>query len=235
MKIENSVALVTGANRGIGLAFAQALLARGARKVYATARDPSSITMPGVEVIQLDVTKPADIRAAAQRASDVTLLVNNAGIAQPGGFLAPDSDDLTRRIFETNVYGVLNMSKAFAPVLKANGGGALLNVLSVASWINDGALAAYSASKSAAWSLTNALRFELASQQTQVLGLHMAYVDTDLTRGFDVPKTSPEDIVRRALDGLEAGADQVLADALTQQIHQGLAAPRPFYLPQIQA
>jgi NAD(P)-dependent dehydrogenase (short-subunit alcohol dehydrogenase family) len=235
MKIENSVALVTGANRGIGLAFAKALLARGARKVYATARDPSSVTLPGVEVIQLDVTKPADIRAAVQLASDVTLLVNNAGIAQPGGFLAPDSDDLTRRIFETNVYGVLNMSKAFAPVLKAHGGGALLNVLSVASWVNDGALAAYSASKSAAWSITNALRFELASQQTQVLGLHMAYVDTDLTRGFDVPKTSSEDIVRRALDGLKAGADEVLADALTQQIHQGLAAPRPFYLPQIQA
>ncbi|MDZ7919185.1 SDR family oxidoreductase [Rhodoferax sp.] len=230
MKIENSVALVTGANRGIGLAFAQALLARGARKVYATARDPSSITLPGVEVIQLDVTKPTDIRAAAQLASDVTLLVNNAGIAQPGGFLAPDSDDLTRRIFETNVYGVLNMSKAFAPVLKAHGGGALLNVLSVASWVNDGALAAYSASKSAAWSLTNALRHELASQHTQVLGLHMAYVDTDLTRGIDVPKTSPEDIVQRALDGLEAGADEVLADALTQQIHQGLTAPRPFYL-----
>lgn len=232
MKIENSVALVTGANRGIGLAFAQALLARGARKVYATARDPSSVTLPGVEVIPLDVTKPADIRAAAQLASDVTLLVNNAGIAQPGGFLAPDSDDLTRRIFETNVYGVLNMSKAFAPVLKAQGGGALLNVLSVASWVNDGALAAYSASKSAAWSLTNALRFELASQHTQVLGLHMAYVDTDLTRGFDVPKTSPEDIVQRALDGLEAGADEVLADALTQQIYQALTAPRPFYLPQ---
>jgi NAD(P)-dependent dehydrogenase (short-subunit alcohol dehydrogenase family) len=232
MKIENSVALVTGANRGIGLAFAQALLARGARKVYATARDPSTMTLPGVEVIQLDVTKPADIRAAVQLASDVTLLINNAGIAQPGGFMAPDSDDLTRRIFETNVYGVLNMSKAFAPALKANGGGALLNVLSVASWINGGELAAYSASKSAAWSLTNALRHELTSQHTQVLGLHMAYVDTDLTRGFDVPKTSPEDIVRRALDGLEAGADEVLADALTEQVHQGLSAPRPVYLPQ---
>ena len=232
MKIENSIALVTGANRGIGLAFAQALLARGARKVYATARDPASITLPGVEVIQLDVTKPADIRAAAQLASDVTLLVNNAGIAQPGGFMAPDSDDLTRRIFETNVYGVLNMSKTFAPVLKANGGGALLNVLSVASWVNDGALAAYSASKSAAWSLTNALRHELASQQTQVLGLHMAYVDTDLTRGFEVPKSSADAIVQRALDGLEAGADEVLADVLTEQVRQGLTAARPVYLPQ---
>ena len=232
MKIENSVVLVTGANRGIGLAFAQALLARGARKVYAAARNPASVTLPGVEALQLDVTHPLEIAAAVQRASDVTLVINNAGIAQPGGFLDQDSEAVTRRMFETNVFGVLNMSKAFAPVLKANGGGALLNVLSVASWVNGGELAAYSASKSAAWSLTNALRHELAAQKTQVVGLHMAYVDTDLTRGFDVPKTPAEDIVQRALDGLEAGADEVLADALTQQVHQALTAPRPFYLPQ---
>lgn len=232
MKIENSVVLVTGANRGIGLAFARALLARGARKVYTGARNPATVTQAGVTAVQLDVTNPSDIAAAVKCAPDVTLVINNAGIAQAGGFLAYDSEAVTRRIFETNVIGMLNMSKAFAPVLKANGGGALLNVLSVASWVNDGALAAYSASKSAAWSLTNALRHELASQHTQVLSLHMAYVDTDLTHGFDVPKTSPEDIVQRALDGLEAGADEVLADALTQQVHQALTAPRPFYLPQ---
>nr|WP_315849735.1 SDR family oxidoreductase [uncultured Rhodoferax sp.] len=231
MKIENSVVLVTGANRGIGLAFAQALLARGARKVYAAARNPASVTLPGVEALQLDVTNPQEIADAVKKASDVTLVINNAGIAQPGGFLAADSDAVTRRMFETNVFGVLNMSKAFAPVLKANGGGALLNVLSVASWVNGGELAAYSASKSAAWSLTNALRHELAAQQTQVLGLHMAYVDTDLTRGFDVPKSSAEDIVLRALDGLEEGADEVLADVLTQQVRQGLTAPRPVYMP----
>lgn len=232
MKIENSVVLITGANRGIGLAFAQALLARGARKVYAAARDPATVTLPGVEALQLDVTKPEEVAAAAHKAADVTLVINNAGIAQPGGFLAQDSDEVTRRIFETNFFGVLNVSKAFAPVLKVNGGGALLNVLSVASWVNGGELAAYSASKSAAWSLTNALRHELAGQKTQVLGLHMAYVDTDLTRGFDVQKSSAEDIVQHALDGLEAGADEVLADALTQQVRQGLTAPRPVYLPQ---
>lgn len=232
MNIENAVVLVTGANRGIGLAFARALLARGARKVYAAARDPSTVTLPGVHAVRLDVTKPDEVAAAAQLATDVTLVINNAGIAQPGGFLAPDSEAVTRRIFETNVMGVLNVSKAFAPVLKANGGGALLNVLSVASWVNGGELAAYSASKSAAWSLTNALRHELAAQKTQVLGLHMAYVDTDLTRGFEVPKSSAEDIVQQALDGLEAGADEVLADVLTQQVRQGLAAPRPVYLPQ---
>ena len=233
MKIENAVVLVTGANRGIGLAFVSELLARGARKVYAAARDPSSIApQPGVQALRLDVNNPEDVAAAAALASDVTLVINNAGIAQPGGFMAADSEEVMRRIFETNVFGVLRVSKAFAPVLQANGGGALLNVLSVASWVNGGELAAYSASKSAAWSLTNALRHELAAHHTQVLGLHMAYVDTDLTRGFDVPKTSPVQIVRRALDGLEAGADEVLADELTQHVKLAMTATRPSYLPQ---
>ena len=233
MKIENAVVLVTGANRGIGLAFVSELLARGARKVYAAARDPSSLApQPGVQALRLDVNNPEDVAAAATLASDVTLVINNAGIAQPGGFMAADSEEVMRRIFETNVFGLLRVSKAFAPVLQANGGGALLNVLSVASWVNGGELAAYSASKSAAWSLTNALRHELAAQKTQVLGLHMAYVDTDLTRGFDVPKTSPVQIVRRALDGLEAGADEVLADELTQHVKLAMTATRPSYLPQ---
>jgi NAD(P)-dependent dehydrogenase (short-subunit alcohol dehydrogenase family) len=232
MKIENSVALVTGGNRGIGLAFAHELLARGAKKVYVGARDPSVVTQSGVEALRLDVNNLEDVKAAAARASDVTLVVNNAGIAQPGGFLADDSEDVARRIFETNFFAVLRVSKAFAPILKANGGGALLNVLSIASWVNGGELAAYSASKSAAWSLTNALRSELAPQKTQVLALHMAYVDTDLTRGFDVPKSSPQEIVARALDGLETGADEVLADALTQQVKLGMTAARPSYLPQ---
>ena len=231
MKIKNSVVLVTGANRGIGLAFASELLARGARKVYAGARNPSLVSMPGVQALRLDVTKPEDITAAVEQAADVTLVINNAGIAQPGGFLLPDSDQTTRRMFETNFFGVLSMSKAFAPVLKANGGGAMLNVLSVASWVNGGELAAYSASKAAAWSLTNALRHELAGQKTQVLGLHMGYVDTDLTRGLEAQKSSAEDIVRQALDGLEAGLEEVLADVLTQQVRQGLSAPRPVYLP----
>ena len=232
MKIEDSVVLITGANRGIGLAFARALLARGARKIYAAARDPASVTLPGVLPLRLDVTNQQQITTAAHEAKDVNLVINNAGIGHPGGFLAPDSEAVARRIFETNFYGVLAMSRAFAPVLQANGGGALRNVLSVAAWVNGGELAAYSASKSAAWSLTNALRHELAAQHTQVLGLHMAYVDTDLTRGFEVPKSNADDIVQRALDGLAAGADEVLADLLTQQVHQGLAAPRPVYLPQ---
>lgn len=232
MKIENAVVLVTGANRGIGLAFARELLARGARKVYAGARDPATVKQAGVQPLRLDVTQPGDVAAAAALAPDVTLVINNAGIARPGGFLAPDSEDVARSIFETNFFAMLRMSKAFAPILKANGGGALLNVLSVASWVNGGELAAYSASKSAAWSLTNALRNELAPQKTQVLALHMAYVDTDLTQGFDVPKSSPEEIVRRALDGLETGLDEVLADELTRQVKGGMTAARPSYLPQ---
>ena len=232
MKIKNTVALVTGANRGIGLAFAHELLARGARKVYVGARDPATVTESGVQALRLDVNKPEDVAAAAAQASDVALVINNAGIAQPGGFLAPDSEDVARRIFETNFFSVLRMSKAFAPILKANGGGALLNVLSVASWVNGGDLAAYSASKSAAWSLTNALRNELAAQKTQVVALHMGYVDTDLTRGLDAPKSSPEEIVRRALDGLEAGLDEVLADELTVQVKRGMTSARPSYLPQ---
>jgi len=232
MKVENAVALVTGANRGIGLAFARELLARGARKVYAGARDTATITQAGVQAVRLDVNHTDDVTATAALASDVTLVINNAGIAQPGGFLLPDSENVARRLFETNFFAVLRMSKAFAPILKANGGGALLNVLSVASWVNGGELAAYSASKSAAWSLTNALRNELAAQKTQVLALHMGYVDTDLTHGFDVPKSSPGEIVKRALDGLESGLDEVLADEVTVQVKQGMTAARPSYLPQ---
>jgi NAD(P)-dependent dehydrogenase (short-subunit alcohol dehydrogenase family) len=232
MKIENAVVLVTGATRGIGLAFARELLARGARKVYAGARDPASVTLPGVQALRLDVTRPEDVAAAAAQASDVTIVINNAGIGQAGGFLAADSEDSARRIFETNFFGMLRMSKAFAPILQGNGGGALLNVLSIASWVNGGELAAYSASKSAAWSLTNALRHELAAQKTQVTALHMGYVDTDLTRGLDAPKSSPDEIVKRALDGLESGADEVLADEITVQVKRGMTAPRPSYLPQ---
>jgi len=233
MKIENAVVLVTGANRGIGRTFARELLARGASKVYAGARDLATITQSGVQALRLDVNRPEDVAAAAALAPDATLIINNAGIAQSGGFLAADSEDVARRVFETNFFAMLRVSKAFAPILRVNGGGALLNVLSIASWVNGGELAAYSASKSAAWSLTNALRHELARQKTQVLGLHMAYVDTDLTRGFNVPKSSPEEIVKRALDGLESGVDEVLADELTLQVKRGLTAARPSYFPQM--
>jgi NAD(P)-dependent dehydrogenase (short-subunit alcohol dehydrogenase family) len=230
MQIRGATVLVTGANRGIGLAFAQALLARGARKVYAGARDPKSVTLPGVEPVRLDVTKPEEIAAAAQRLGDVTLLINNAGVGAAGGFLAEESEQLAQQMLDTNYFGVLRLSKAFAPILKRNGGGGIINVLSIASWWNNGVLAAYSASKAAAWSLTNALRAELAEQKTQVLGLHMGFVDTDMVRSFEMPKATPEEIVRQALDGLEAGADEVLGDEWTRTFKAGLGAGN--YLPQ---
>lgn len=230
MKIENATVLITGANRGIGLAFAREVLARGARKVYAGVRNPASVTLAGVEAIRLDVTSPEDVLAAAQRCGDVTLLINNAGIASVGGFIAAGSVDSTREQFETNFYGPLRMSQAFAPVLAANGGGGILNVLSVASWINRPLLGVYGATKSAAWALTNGLRQELRGQGTQVVGMHVGFVDTDLTQGIDMPKSSAVDVVRRTLDALEAGAEEVLADELTRQVKRGLSAEPGVYL-----
>jgi len=230
MKIHNATVLITGANRGLGLAFAREALARGARKVYAGARDPSKLALDGVDVIGLDVTRPEDVAAVAGRCSDVTLLINNAGIAAFGGFLSADAIESARAHLETNFFGPLRLSQAFAPVLGANGGGAILNVLSVASWITSPMLAMYGASKSAAWALTNGLRHELRPQGTQVLGMHVGFVDTDMTRGIDMPKSSPELIVRRTFDALEMGAEEVLADERARQIKQGLSVEPGVYL-----
>lgn len=231
MQLVNATVLITGANRGLGLAFARAALARGARKVYAAARDPASVTLPGVIPIQLDVTKPEEVAAAARNHPDVTLLINNAGIAQTGGFLADDSLASAQRHVDTNVFGPMRLTQAFAPVLAANGGGAILNVLSIASWINNGSLLGiYGMSKSAAWAMTNGTRIELSAQQTQVLALHVGFIDTDLTHGLDVPKTAPDVVVRQALDALEAGASEVLADDITRQVHAGLSANPAVYL-----
>jgi NAD(P)-dependent dehydrogenase (short-subunit alcohol dehydrogenase family) len=230
MQIANATVLITGANRGLGLAFAREALARGARKVYAAARDPSSETLPGVVPIRLYVTKPEDIAAAARDYPDVTLLINNAGIAATGGFLAEDSLASAERHFDTNVFGPMRLTQAFAPVLAANGGGAILNVLSIASWINGPLLGVYGMSKSAAWAMTNGTRIELSAQHTQVLALHVGFIDTDLTRGFDVPKSAPDAVVRTALDALEAGASEVLADEVTRQVHAGLSASPAVYL-----
>ncbi|CAB3909617.1 SDR family oxidoreductase [Achromobacter ruhlandii] len=230
MQLKNATVLITGANRGIGLAFAREALARGARKVYAGVRDPASVTLPGVQAIQLDVTSDRDVAAAAALARDVTLVINNAGIAATGGFLADDSIESARRHLETNLLGPLRVAQGFAPVLAANGGGALLNVLSIASWINRPLLGVYGMSKSAAWALTNGLRHELREQGTQVLGLHMGFVDTDLTRGLDAPKSTPDSVVSQAFDALEAGAEEVLADDATRQVKQGLSAQPPVYL-----
>ena len=229
MKVAGSIALVTGANRGLGLAFAKALVERGAAKVYAAARNTKAVTLKGVMPLKLDVTSQEDVVAAARVAGDVNLLVNNAGIARPGGFLADGAVEAAREQFEVNFVGPLRMSRAFAPVLAKNGGGAIINVLSVASWMNGPRLATYGASKSAAWALTNGLRIELAQQGTQVVGLHAGFIDTDLARNIDAPKSSPEEIVRTTLDALERGDGQVLADEITRKVHRGLSADFPAY------
>jgi short-subunit dehydrogenase len=147
-----------------------------------------------------------------------------------GGFLAEGSIEAARAQLETNYFGPLRLSVAFAPVLARNGGGAILNVLSIASWISSPMLAVYGSTKSAAWSLTNGLRHELRAQGTQVLGMHMGFVDTDLTRGIDMAKSTPEEVVRQALDALEGGTEEVLADDITRQVKQGLSAQPGVYL-----
>ncbi|KVN24972.1 short-chain dehydrogenase [Burkholderia pyrrocinia] len=223
MKIEGAVVFVTGANRGLGLHFAQQALERGAKKVYAGARDPSAVTLPGVIPVKLDVTRAADVAAAAEVARDVTLLINNAGIARYGSLTDDGADAALRDHFDTNVFGVLAMARAFAGVLAGNGGGAMLNVLSVASWVNRPILSGYGVSKSAAWALTNGLRHSLRAQRTQVVGLHAGFIDTDLTQGLEVPKASPVDVVRQAYDAIEAGAEEVVTDEFSRHVKQALS------------
>jgi NAD(P)-dependent dehydrogenase (short-subunit alcohol dehydrogenase family) len=232
MKIKDAVVFVTGANRGLGRAFAQALLEAGARKVYAAARDPASITLEGVERVKLDVTSAAEVAAAAKNSPDVNLLINNAGITRDSPFLAEGATDAVRAELEANFFGPLALSQAFAPVLKANGGGAIVNVLSALSWITfkSGASATYSASKAAAWSLTNGLRHELRAQGTQVTALHVGLMDTDMTKGIDAPKSAPKDVVRQVLEAIEAGREEVLADEVSRQVKKGLSAEPGAYL-----
>lgn len=224
MNINNSVVLVTGANRGLGLEFAKQALERGARKVYATARDAASINLPGLTPVKLDVTKSEDIARVAAELSDVTLLINNAGIARIGGALAENAQAMLQEQLLTNVLGVLHMTQAFAPTLARNGGGAVLNVLSVLSWINAPIIGTYGISKAAAWGLTNTLRHELRGQGTLVTGLHAGFIDTDLTRGMDVPKARPQDVVRQALDAIEAHAEEVFVDDTARTVHGALSS-----------
>lgn len=224
MKLEGSVVFVTGANRGLGLEFAKQALARGARKVYAAARDPSAVTLPGVIPVKLDVTKPDAAKEAARLCGDVTLVVNNAGIGRIGGVSTEGAEALLREQLETNLFGVLHVSQAFAGVLAKNGGGALVNMLSIVSWVNAPIIGAYSVSKAAAWSLTNGLRHELRAQGTQVFGIHAGLIDTDMVRDFDKPKISPADVVRQTYDALEAGAEEVEVDEPSRQVKQGLSS-----------
>ncbi len=228
MQLSKSTALITGANRGLGRHFAEQLLARGA-KVYATARRPEQVNLPGVRVLALDITDPTSVDAAAALASDVTLLVNNAGISTLTNLVTGDLSQI-RLEMETHYFGTLNMVRAFAPVLAGNGGGSILNILSALSWFSYDGSNAYAAAKAAEWSLTNGIRLELAGQGTQVTGLHLGAADTDMTAGYEGDKLNPAVVVRAALDGLEAGRMEVLADDFSAYVKASLASdPSAFY------
>ena len=222
-KLAGSVVLVTGANRGIGKEFVQQLLDRGAGKVYAGARDPHSArhTDPRVVPLALDVTDVDSVARAAELAPDVSVLVNNAGISTPTPVLSNDTSNL-RRELEVNLFGPLAVTSAFlGGVVEREG--VIVNVASVLSWLGLGG--SYSISKAALWSATDAMRFELAAKGVQVVGVYMGYVDTDMTASVEAPKTSPEDVVRQVLDGVEAGALEVLADQAARDVRASLHLP----------
>ncbi|RDD85254.1 SDR family oxidoreductase [Streptomyces parvulus] len=214
MHIAASTALVTGANRGIGRCFVDELLARGVRKVYATARRPELIKSkdPRVTTLRLDLLDDASISDAARLAQDVTLLVNNAGIATGAQLMTGALGDI-RQDLETNFFGTLRVIRAFAPVLAANGGGGIVNVLSVASWVaSEHGVGSYSVAKAAEWNMTNAVRLELRSQGTLVQGVHSGPAETDMTAPLAVPKIDPSEVARASLDGVEKNALEVVVD-----------------------
>lgn len=221
MQLKNAVVLVTGANRGIGAEFVAQLKERGVAKIYAASRDASAVEVDGVESIRLDITDPSQIQAAAAAAGDVQILINNAGISTGTSVVSGDVTDI-RREMDTNFFGPLLMTQAFAPILKANGGGAILNVVSALSWFTVPSAGAYAASKAAAWSLTDSARLELADQGTQVVGVHMGLVDTDMAAGVQAPKISASALAAAGLDAIESGLDEVLADDWARLVKSGL-------------
>jgi NAD(P)-dependent dehydrogenase (short-subunit alcohol dehydrogenase family) len=235
MKIDGSVALVTGAGRGLGRAYARELVSRGAAKVYGAARDPAAVTEPGVTPIALDITDPGRVAQVAQQCADVSLLVNNAGVMAASTFIDAPSMDAARLEMETNYFGMLSMCRAFAPVLAASGGGAVVNMLSVTSFYTNPLDASYGASKAAAWSLTNGIRIELAHQSTLVVAVHAGFIDTDMAALVDAPKISPESVARQAFDAVEAGQIEVLADERTRFVKASLSRDHELIYPAVQA
>ena len=222
MDLTTSVALVTGANRGLGRQFAAQLLARGA-KVYAGARNPAAVDLPGAIPLPIDVTDPGSVARAVAAAPDVTLLINNAGSSARQRLIDGDLD-LIRLEMETHYFGTLGVTRAFAPRIEANGGGAILNVLSVLSWYHPAAAGAYSGAKAAGWALTDAVRDELAPRGILVSALHVGYMDTDMAAHVPADqKSDPALIAKLALDGVAAGTAEILADDVTRAVKAGLA------------
>jgi NAD(P)-dependent dehydrogenase (short-subunit alcohol dehydrogenase family) len=221
MEIAGKTAFVTGANRGLGRHLAEQLRDRGAT-VYAGARDPASVNLPGVIPVALDVTDIDSVAAAAARTDSVAILINNAGSSTESSLLTGDLASI-RLEMDTHYFGTLAVTRAFAPLLGAHEQSAVLNILSVLSWLSFPATGAYCAAKSAEWSLTNALRQELATQGTRVSSLHVGYMDTDMTKGLEAPKADPADVARMALDGIVAGDAEIIADEVTKHVLSGLS------------
>jgi NAD(P)-dependent dehydrogenase (short-subunit alcohol dehydrogenase family) len=221
MQIQGSVAVVTGANRGLGRQLAEELVRRGAAKVYAAARNPEQITSTGVVPLQLDTNDPLSVAAAAAAAADATLLVNNAGNYNTATLLDGTMDDI-RALMETHYFGTLSVTRAFAPALTANAPAAILNIASVLSWLHPASAGAYCAAKAALWAQTDSVRDELASRGVTVTALHVGYMDTDMVSNLDAAKNDPALIAAAALDGVATGAHEVLADDLTRQIRASL-------------
>ncbi|GAA1972218.1 SDR family oxidoreductase [Isoptericola halotolerans] len=231
MDVTGQIALVTGANRGIGRQFVLELLDRGASKVYATARRPESLDVDDSRVVPLrvDLLDHESVAQAAATAQDVTLLVNNAGISTGASLVTGDLAEV-RREMDTHFWGTLDMIRAFHPVLAANGGGAIVNILSALSWFVAPGTGSYAAAKAAEWNMTNGVRLELAAQGTLVQGVLLGAADTDIAAGYDGPKIDAREVPRRSLDGLAAGSIEVVVDDWTAMVKASLADdPAAFY------
>ena len=234
MKIDGSVALVTGEDRGLGRVFARELVSRGAAKVYGAARNSAAVAEPGVSPVALDITDPGRVAQVAAQCADVSLLVNNAGVMQASTFIGAPSLDAARLEMETNYFGTLSMCRAFAPLLAANGRGAVVNMLSVSSFYTNPLDASYGASKAAEWSLTNGIRIELAHHCTLVVAVHASFIDTDMAAGIDAPKISPQSVARQAFDAVEAAQIEVLADERTRFVKAELSRDHELIYPPVQ-